>query len=255
MGLRNEKDNKVWDEYYLSGGSRYQNEGDIGVLYRLPKFASMLRKHLPSINGMKILEIGGGVGEMYENITKEYKTQGGVFYYTITEYAPNAVNYLKNIYKNDNKVTVAYADAQNLPFDDNMFDLVLAFDVLHHVEDPHKMISEMVRVSSKYIYLCDAGGLSLIRKITEHTKSGKKNGEKSYTPAKIRKFFKQVTDKNVYITPFYFFVPPKVKKEFMKPFIIISEIGQRIPFIKWQSQSVSIFVDNTDESSAGETGQ
>lgn len=246
MGLKNESDNKIWDEYYLSGGSRYQNEGDIGVLYRLPKFASMLKQHIPSIESLRILEIGGGVGEMYENIVKEYKDAGGGYaHYTITEYSANAVKWLERTYADNDRVTVAHADAHRLPFTDGSFDLVLAFDVLHHVESPYEMISEMARVSSRYIYLCDAGGLSLIRKVTELTKSGKENGEKSYTPARIRKFFKKVTNKKVYITPFYFLVPPKIKKEHMKPFVMISEVGQRIPLLRWQSQSVSVFVDIT----------
>lgn len=245
MGTQNEIDNIIWDEHYLLGSSRYQNEGEVGILYRLPKFTAMLKQHVSSIKNFRILEIGGGVGEMYENIEKEYGG-GGSFNYVITEYSPNAVKWLKKNFEGNNRVTVAYADAQNLPFENHSFDLVLAFDVLHHVEDPYKMIGEMVRVSSKYVFLCDAGGLSLIRKMTEHMKSGRRNGEKSYTPAQIRKFFKKVTDKKVDIKPFYFFVPPKIKKEHMKPFVIISEIGQRIPFIRWQSQSVSIFVDITD---------
>ncbi len=50
----------VWDEYYASGSSRYRNEGDIGILYRLPKFVEMFKKHIASVDGMEILEIGGG---------------------------------------------------------------------------------------------------------------------------------------------------------------------------------------------------
>lgn len=235
----------VWDEYYASGSSRYRNEGDIGILYRLPKFVEMFQKHIASVDGMEILEIGGGAGEIYEIFRREFA--GGNFHYTITEYSHNAVALLNKTYESNPDLAVAYADAENLPFESDSFDLVLAFDVLHHVGNPCRMIQEMARVSSKYIYLCDAGGLSLVRKITEISKEGRKNGEKSYTPKRIKSFFKEVTDNKIDITPFYFFVPPKISKKYIKPFKIISELGQRIPFLRWQSQSVAIFVDITDK--------
>ncbi len=41
------------------------------------------------------------------------------------------------------------ADAHNLPFDDESFDIVLSVDVLEHLRDPRQAISEMKRVLKK----------------------------------------------------------------------------------------------------------
>lgn len=97
-----------------------------------------------------------------------------------------------------------------------------------------------MRVSRKDIFMYEACGLSLVRKTVEKTRASREKGERSYTPCRIRSFFQG--SKSVEIVPFYFFVPPKIKKNFMRPFIVISEIGQRIPGLRWQSQSMSVYV-------------
>jgi ubiquinone/menaquinone biosynthesis C-methylase UbiE len=47
-------------------------------------------------------------------------------------------------------------DAMNLPFDDNSFDLVCEFAALHHISDPQKAVSEMLRVSRRAIFISDS---------------------------------------------------------------------------------------------------
>ncbi len=46
-------------------------------------------------------------------------------------------------------------DATNLKFNDQQFDLVCAFGMLHHVRKPQQVISEMLRVSKKAIFISD----------------------------------------------------------------------------------------------------
>ena len=46
-------------------------------------------------------------------------------------------------------------DGNNLPFEDNSFDLVREFAVLHHVKEPERVIVEMSRVASKMICISD----------------------------------------------------------------------------------------------------
>lgn len=41
--------------------------------------------------------------------------------------------------------------AENMPFDDNEFEVATAIEVLEHVPDPAHTISEMARVASKYL--------------------------------------------------------------------------------------------------------
>lgn len=46
-------------------------------------------------------------------------------------------------------------DAQRLNFADGEFDLVCEFGALHHMPDPHKAVSEMLRVARKAIFISD----------------------------------------------------------------------------------------------------
>jgi ubiquinone/menaquinone biosynthesis C-methylase UbiE len=47
-------------------------------------------------------------------------------------------------------------DAMNLAFSDGSFDLVCEFGALHHIPTPSKAVSEMLRVSSKAIFISDS---------------------------------------------------------------------------------------------------
>ena len=44
-------------------------------------------------------------------------------------------------------------DAENLQFADNSYDLVYAWEVLHHLNDPKKAVREMLRVSKKWVVI------------------------------------------------------------------------------------------------------
>ncbi len=46
-------------------------------------------------------------------------------------------------------------DGKTLPFPDNSFDIVMATDVLHHVEDAHALLEEMKRVTKRRIIIKD----------------------------------------------------------------------------------------------------
>jgi len=77
-------------------------------------------------NSGKTLEIGGGTGNL-----KEYLPS-----VITTDIVPSPwLDYV--------------CDAQNLPFDDNSFDNIVAIDVLHHIERPVKFFKEASRVLKK----------------------------------------------------------------------------------------------------------
>ena len=50
---------------------------------------------------------------------------------------------------------IAEGDGYKLPFDDDSFDVVCEFAVLHHVAEPNPMVAEMVRVARRAVFLSD----------------------------------------------------------------------------------------------------
>ena len=91
--------------------------------------------------GHKVLEIGVALG----TDLKQY-AQGGAICYGIdlTESSIKETrNFLETYGLNAN---LQVMDAENLQFDDNTFDLVYSFGVLHHTPDTQKTIDEIYRV-------------------------------------------------------------------------------------------------------------
>jgi SAM-dependent methyltransferase len=55
------------------------------------------------------------------------------------------------------------ADAENLPFSDNLFDLVLLIDVLRYLRNPERALKEAFRVSRKYVIVQSRTHLRTLR--------------------------------------------------------------------------------------------
>ena len=92
--------------------------------------------------GAKILDVGTGDGRRVKSlIEKGYDAIG-------TEVNLGWVNSDET---KGGSPPIYYGDINNIPFPDNSFDLVSNVDVLEHMENPIKGISELFRVSKNYV--------------------------------------------------------------------------------------------------------
>ena len=91
---------------------------------------------------LKILNVGAGPGATTELLIK----YGQV---TSVEYDKDCLEIVKQ------KLGLLFDNESitNLPYEDNYFDLVVAFDVIEHIEDHEKGISELIRVCKKNGFL------------------------------------------------------------------------------------------------------
>ena len=55
-----------------------------------------------------------------------------------------------------NQSDLVCCSSYELPFEDNAFDIVTEFSMLHHVAEPERVIAEMLRVAKKGIFLSDS---------------------------------------------------------------------------------------------------
>ena len=93
------------------------------------------------VSGKKLLDIGCGNGY----VTCLYAGAGaGVSAIDLTEKAVELTKSRLNI--QGLSAEVQKADAENLPFDDQSFDVVVSFGVLHHTPDTEKALAEIFRV-------------------------------------------------------------------------------------------------------------
>jgi len=165
---------------------------------------TILRRYLPA-EKLSILNVGAASGE-----TSRWLSAFGTV---------NSVEYDKDFVKmmKDQGQQVTEASILDLPFEDQRFDLVCAFDVLEHVDNDSKAMSEMKRV-------CKEGGLLCVtvpadRKLwSAHDVINKHY--RRYQIADFRALGK--TLKPVFISYFNFFlyIPVWIVREWSKRFTI-----------------------------------
>jgi SAM-dependent methyltransferase len=61
---------------------------------------------------------------------------------------------------------------QTLPFENDSFDVVCEFGVLHHVRDPEAIVTEMMRVARRAVFLSDANRFAVGRRLAQAARYG-----------------------------------------------------------------------------------
>ncbi len=120
-------------EKFLSDNP-FPNPFTLGFFYREKMRA--VHRIAPDLPYQEILEVGGGQGGLTALLYPQAKVTNLDFN---PEYAQAACNQQEQVH-------FICGDATALPFPDNSFDAVTMFDVLEHIPDHEKAISEALRV-------------------------------------------------------------------------------------------------------------
>ncbi|OGZ24001.1 MAG: hypothetical protein A2896_01525 [Candidatus Nealsonbacteria bacterium RIFCSPLOWO2_01_FULL_43_32] len=221
-----------YDQFYRGNNFHQIWEGEISLRYKVPKYASLFTEYFRDKNPT-ILEVGAGDGYLTKLIMEKLNCRK----YVATEISDEGVKRLK-----EKGIEALKMDAEKLEFEDNFFDVVCCFDAMHHVYNPRKMALEMIRVAKKEVFLIEANGSCLIRKLLEKTPRYKMVHELSYTPRQYISFFTHPEIRKIHLKPFLavFSFTPLI---FTKPAVWISEVMERLPILKWQCSSVLISVE------------
>jgi SAM-dependent methyltransferase len=117
--------------------------GEVGRGQVLGKFHKLLDPALAGTRFGQALEIGAGTGYFSLNLL----TAGLIDELTCTDISPGMLATLvENARRLGLDVAAVTADAEELPFEDQSFDLVLGHAVLHHLPAPERAFSELYRV-------------------------------------------------------------------------------------------------------------
>jgi len=124
----------------LEWGSRAFFQEVEGFRYRMQPFMHSIIG-FDRYAGRDLLEIGCGLG------TDLLQFARGGARVTAVDLAPSSVELVKKLFHlHGLTVDARVADAENLPFDDNEFDFVYSFGVLHHTPNTQRAIDEVYRV-------------------------------------------------------------------------------------------------------------
>jgi SAM-dependent methyltransferase len=123
-----------------------------------------------------VLEIGGGVGEHIDFIKHRYEK------YILTDIKKPILN---SIHAINPKIECLEANAEDLPFPNQTFDRVVATCLLHHVDKPERVLTEISRVLKvdgvATIFLtCDPGILVRSLRIFTTARQARKSGFLGY---------------------------------------------------------------------------
>ena len=119
--------------------------GILGDLFARRQYKTLV-KGLYLGNPKNILDVGGSSGNLAREIKKNLKNIS----YLVLDINPQAI---KKGVKNNPNLKFILGDAEEIPFKDKEFDLVICKDVLHHCENPKKAVKEIKRVSKDYIII------------------------------------------------------------------------------------------------------
>jgi ubiquinone/menaquinone biosynthesis C-methylase UbiE len=100
-----------------------------------------LLKLLPNLDGRNVLEVGCGRGDFARLLGQKYLATKIV----ATDFSHSAIEAAQSKLPEIPNVSFCVADAQNLPFDDACFDVVISCECLEHVESPLRMMSSVAR--------------------------------------------------------------------------------------------------------------
>ncbi len=140
-------------EYYdLNADKWWKEDETLHLSNHLNKSRfEFFERYVPNWKGIKVLDIGCGGGLACEFLAKRGANVSGI------DLSLNSIKVAQEHAKKSNlQIDYQCGVAEDLPYKENTFDVVVCFDVLEHVEDWEKVICEIYRVLNKNgIFLFD----------------------------------------------------------------------------------------------------
>ncbi len=104
-------------------------------------FAMLARRY--GTRGARLLEVGSGMGHLVAQLEDTFETVGIDLNHWAVKESKSVVN----------KSSLQTASAQELPFEDGIFNVVIIKHIVEHLPNPEKAINEIGRVTAKDGYL------------------------------------------------------------------------------------------------------
>ena len=104
-------------------------------------FAILARRY--GTRGARLLEVGSGMGHLVAQLEDTFETVGIDLNHWAVKESKSVVN----------KSSLQTASAQELPFEDGVFNVVIIKHIVEHLPNPEKAINEIGRVMAKDGYL------------------------------------------------------------------------------------------------------
>ena len=129
---------KFWEDKKRT--KRRHPNHPVARAFVLPKI-KFITKNIKPQKKTTLLDVGCGNGFFTYHFAKLYDVTG--------------LDFSKRMLKINPHHKLVHGDAENLPFDNNSFDIAFCSDLLHHLENPERAIKEMKRIAKKYVIISE----------------------------------------------------------------------------------------------------
>jgi ubiquinone/menaquinone biosynthesis C-methylase UbiE len=141
----------IQNKYYHETASKYDfmhmhEEADAEHDLAFYFMCSMIEK----LNVKSLLDVGAGTGRVVLDLQKKYPGLRVTGIEPVAELREEG--YKKGVLKND----LIQGDGKKIDFPDNQYDMVCAFGILHHIDNPAIVVKEMLRVARRAIFISDS---------------------------------------------------------------------------------------------------
>jgi SAM-dependent methyltransferase len=135
MSLRSEYD--VWHQRVFEAAPEHEDASS--------PWYHLVRERLGPVAGLRILEVACGRGGFIRELTRAGACVTGCDFSAAALRVAQCK--LRHLVGNDNVSALVQGDAQNLPFADDSFDVVVSCETIEHVPDSCAALREMHRVT------------------------------------------------------------------------------------------------------------
>lgn len=143
-----DRSSKLWEEvwgehmhhgYYIPEDRTDHQQAQIDLIDEVLKWANVT-------SATKVVDVGCGIGGSSRHIVRKYpgSTAQGI---TLSPYQANRGNELAKEQGVESSANFQVADALDMPFDDNSFDLVWSLESGEHMPDKEQFVNELFRVA------------------------------------------------------------------------------------------------------------
>ncbi|TSD02425.1 MAG: hypothetical protein Athens071424_71 [Parcubacteria group bacterium Athens0714_24] len=138
MGKNHTQQKKFWEDTKRT--KRRHPDHPVVRAFVLPKI-NFIKENINLKKEDTLLDVGCGNGFFTYHFAKLCDVTG--------------LDFSKQMLKINVHDKLIHGDAENLPFEDNSFNIVFCSNLLHHLKNPETAIKEMKRVAKKYIIISE----------------------------------------------------------------------------------------------------
>lgn len=145
----------------------------------------LVEKEMDLKKGDKILDVGGGTGRLAERIADSFKVR-----VTILDSSTQMLNKVEF----HPRIEAICGNIERAPFKDELFDVVVCTDTLHHLKNPGKSLQEMWRVLKPRgkIFIQDFDVLKFRTRILKFVEKSLGEPAKFYSPRVLERMLKEI---------------------------------------------------------------